>query len=476
MIKLGRLIIFLLTGVFIFIGTAQAAPTEVGSVRSAYVDGRIRFVMDLNELPSYREYQEADRSRLVLELDNTINKTGSMQVSFNHPGLVDVTFREQEGKLQAILAFKQRVNYKVIPLRNPARIAVDVYFEFNQRVVTEVTPELKYISVLRGDGQGSIEAHVLELDPNKRLSIKPILSNDIVYYVERVSAMARNAGAVAAVNASYFAPNGEIIGLLKISGQLVSTPTLSRTAIGVMPDSKFIMGEPVYNGYVELSDGKRVEIAGVNRKRGTDELIVYNNAYNDCTLTEASNGEGYECSVKDGKVVAVNTNNSLLPKETQVLSAHGKSRYMLKALKVGDEVNIVHTLGDEWDKTVHAIGAGPRLLKNGDIYLTDRIEEFKGDVTCGRAPRTALGIMPNGNLLLAVVDGRSVVSNGMTLLELALFMQEMGARDAMNLDGGGSSTMVLGDRILNKPSDGQERPQGSALAIVSGTLREQREN
>ena len=95
-----------------------------------------------------------------------------------------------------------------------------------------------------------------------------------------------------------------------------------------------------------------------------------------------------------------------------------------------------------------------------------------------RHPRTAVGIGRNGQrLLLVVVDGRQKpYSDGMTLPELAEVMRGLGARDAINLDGGGSTTMVYAEpgtanplRIANRPSDpAGERPVGDALAIVRG--------
>ena len=110
------------------------------------------------------------------------------------------------------------------------------------------------------------------------------------------------------------------------------------------------------------------------------------------------------------------------------------------------------------------------LIKEGSIYLTTKTEEFGSDVAGGRAPRTALGLTKDGDLLLVVVDGRQSTSAGLTLLELALFMQELGAVDALNLDGGGSSEMVISDKVINNPSDGHERMVGDALAVMAARL------
>ncbi len=117
---------------------------------------------------------------------------------------------------------------------------------------------------------------------------------------------------------------------------------------------------------------------------------------------------------------------------------------------------------------VHAIGGGPRLVKDGRAHITSGEESFKADVAVGRAPRTAAGVTHDGKLLLVAVTGRQAYhSIGVTLEELANLMVELGARDAMNLDGGGSSTMVVRDYVMNTPSDGRERKVADAILVFS---------
>ena len=77
-----------------------------------------------------------------------------------------------------------------------------------------------------------------------------------------------------------------------------------------------------------------------------------------------------------------------------------------------------------------------------------------------------MGITKDNRALLVVVDGRRRSSVGFTLLELAQFMLEQGAVDALNLDGGGSSEMVIDGRIVNEPSDGRERRLGAGIAVI----------
>ena len=92
-------------------------------------------------------------------------------------------------------------------------------------------------------------------------------------------------------------------------------------------------------------------------------------------------------------------------------------------------------------------------------------EKIAADIAKGRAPRTALGIKKDGTLLLVVVDGRNNNSAGLTLAELATYMLRLGAREAVNFDGGGSSVMAINGLVVNKPSDGKERPVSIGLGL-----------
>lgn len=122
-----------------------------------------------------------------------------------------------------------------------------------------------------------------------------------------------------------------------------------------------------------------------------------------------------------------------------------------------------------------AVGGRPALLRDS-VALGAVDTEGQASFNVGRNPRTAAGISRNGRrLILVVVDGRQMpYSDGMSLRELANLMLALGARDAINLDGGGSSTLVYADpdsggtlRIANRPSDKEgERAVGDALAIV----------
>jgi len=93
---------------------------------------------------------------------------------------------------------------------------------------------------------------------------------------------------------------------------------------------------------------------------------------------------------------------------------------------------------------------------------------FFGDFVASRQPRTLAGVREDGTLLLVTVDGRRPGwSVGMTLPEAARLMRSLGARDALNLDGGGSSAMTVRGELVNRPSDRVgERPVSNGLFVL----------
>jgi exopolysaccharide biosynthesis protein len=164
----------------------------------------------------------------------------------------------------------------------------------------------------------------------------------------------------------------------------------------------------------------------------------------------------------------------MIPHAGMVLVAGGDApadvREAMGALRPGDRVSV--TLGLRRLQPEEAVGGHPVLVRDSAITAAARDTNA---FAITRHPRTAVGVGDGGRrLLLLVVDGRQAPwSAGMTLLELATLMQSLGASEAINLDGGGSTAMVVRDpdggvlEVVNRPSDpGGERAVGNALAIV----------
>lgn len=134
----------------------------------------------------------------------------------------------------------------------------------------------------------------------------------------------------------------------------------------------------------------------------------------------------------------------------------------VNGLTVGETVEVSWTFG--WPSVLDSVGGSPVLIEGGQIVV-----ENCSSYLCDQHPRTAVGIASDGDILIAQIDGRSNLSVGMTLLQLAREMRDRGAVWAMNLDGGGSSTMWIdGKGVVNTPSEDHERSVTNALLVLPG--------
>jgi len=319
---------------------------------------------------------------------------------------------------------------------------------------------------------GPFRTAALIVDPRAGVHLAPGFGDGQRMRGTRTSEMARRTGALGAINANFFGANGDPLGCLMVAGAVVSEPDPQRTCAGFTGDGAVLFDHVRLEATVVTPDGS-ASLDGINRDRRTDELILYRPSFDQTTRTNAF---GAEAVIRGGIVADVvdQRGNSTIPRDGYVLSGHGRGRlWILQAMHLGTPVSLserfVPESGDpRWGRVVDAVGGGPRLLDKGLVVNGD--EGFPSLLVYRRHPRTALGVLGDGRVLLLVVDGRQPPhSLGMTVLELAMEMRRLGAVDAMNLDGGGSSTMIAGGRVVNFPSDETgERPVASALLVLPG--------
>lgn len=316
--------------------------------------------------------------------------------------------------------------------------------------------------------QNGVMAFAIIADHEKYL-LRPVLARGKVPGRATVSQM--NApDAIATINASYFALSGDILGNAKIDGVTAGTTYFIRSAIGIKADGSTIFARQTYRGVLQFN-GEEVVVDGVDCERNANTVVVYNGWYG---TTTGTNNFGVEIVVQEGIVTDVfrDKGNNYIPPNGFVVSAHGIAAENFKSVYVGDEIifdedyiNVEH--GDDFNEAIHIIGAGPTLVKDGEIYVTADAEQFPPDIRVGRAPRSAVGITKYGDYIFAVVDGRQAHSKGCTLTEWARILKnDFGAIEAINLDGGGSTELIFKGKLVNKPSDGKERYISDALTIV----------
>jgi hypothetical protein len=358
----------------------------------------------------------------------------------------------------------------------------------------EVAPGVVWTSIVRE--RGPVRINVLELDP---ALVRGVLSNNRIAGRERVSAMARRVGAVAGVNGGYWGPSGDPVGVLAIDGTLLSEPVDGRSALVVAAGSAAV-GPVRFSGSVTINRVERL-IDGVERTRGLipacggrggDVPTTRPNSVLTCTdaselvLLSPSYGArppregGVEAVLRDGTVASVRApGTGRVPRDGLLLTGTGDAARFLRNVALPRsraEIQLtLTTAGRPLDlaQQTLVVGAGPRLLRRGRVAVTATAEGFAppqapafyGTFVAARQPRTLAGVRADGKLLLVTVDGRRPGwSAGMTLPEAARLMRSLGAREALNLDGGGSSTMTVRDKVVNRPSDRTgERPVSNGV-------------
>lgn len=274
---------------------------------------------------------------------------------------------------------------------------------------------------------------------------------------------------IAACNADFFdiGNTGAPLGLFVIDGELVSLATHGM-AFAVLADGSPYLGEVNVRLVIRRADGQTIRPTRLNLGRGPDHLVLYTPAWGAAT---GANEHGLEVALEvDGRltpngrltaVVAGPANprgNQAIGPGRMVLSAHGDKAGLIAGLTPGERLTVVTELTPD-RPIVQAVGGHPPLLRGGRPAHDPGAND-------PRHPRTVVGYDAT-QAMVAVIDGRRPGhSIGMTIRELQALAAEFGCSDALNLDGGGSSTCWVRGSVVNRPSDGRERSVANSLALL----------
>ncbi|MBT3166474.1 phosphodiester glycosidase family protein [Streptomyces sp. Vc74B-19] len=359
--------------------------------------------------------------------------------------------------------------------------------------------------------RGPWRLDVLTIDPRTFRGTLDATHGPDIENRETVSALANEVGAVAAVNAGFFvldprsgAP-GDPAGVGLYDGRLLSEPVSGRPGFVVQDNGRRTqITRLTWEGKVS-SRGTSLGLNGVNRVPGLirncggseddsptalplhdvtctnpDQLVAFTPEYGAST----PQGEGVEAVLDSrGRVLELRSvRGGSLPPGGSSLQATGRHVAALTALaRPGERLRIDTTLRDDRGRRVtpgpgtDIVNAGPELVRDGRLHVTPATDGMvhPGDPSWyygwvhKRNPRTLAGTDASGRTVLVTADGRSTDSLGLSITESAQVARSLGLRDAVNLDGGGSTTMVAKGQVVNVPSDAAgERPVGDALLLL----------
>jgi hypothetical protein len=297
---------------------------------------------------------------------------------------------------------------------------------------------------------------------------------------ETITEMAARTHALVAVNADFFPFTGDPLGAMVRDGELVSSPQHGRAS--------FCWGKGFTQvAYLTFSatlgyQGQSVPIFGVNQECG-DNMVVLNTpaaryatsrepaTHAVCVLADPVHPQG-EWKPVVRRIVRDETSVRINDDEV-VLTYRGTPSEKLTFLSSGDQVAIkLDCKGTDWTKATNVVSGGPFLVRGGKAYVPYQAEGFTDGFAKNRHPRTAIGRTKEGDIWLVALDGRQVASRGATLSETADAMLRLGCLDAVNLDGGGSTTLSVFGTTVNRPSEGTERPVANAIVVFSALRQE----
>jgi exopolysaccharide biosynthesis protein len=308
--------------------------------------------------------------------------------------------------------------------------------------------------------------------------LRTVLSNETVLGRETVSSMQRRL----ATQATMVGVNGDLSrwadgkpsGIMLRDGVLVSPPNGGRSSAGFTLDGTLDVRRIKFLG-TWRGTGQRRALNEFNDSPGKNGIALFTSDWGARTPrlpgSYAVVLSPITAAVPNTDLVATVTGTAqngpvALAPGSAVLVARGNAAAKLQAeAAVGTSVTLRLILQPDWPTVADAIGGGPVLVRDGKpVYRSN--EAFTTYQLVPRHPRTAIGQLADGRLLFVVVDGRQFgYSVGMTTFEMALTMVRLGAVQAMQLDSGGSSTLAFDGAVLNRPSDGRERPISTALML-----------
>lgn len=360
-----------------------------------------------------------------------------------------------------------------------------VSFAIDTTAVYPIGPSTKYIAMTltRADGKLLHVYQTIVNRTNKYISFEAHVGRDSILGGEIISKVAKRHTSpghhlFTGHNGDFYVTQGDVglpTAACVVDNQLAYTPNNSRPVAAYAEDGTPFAGQFRFNG-TATHNGVELNINHVNYNRLENELVLYNNLQGKYTRV---NEWGTEVVVvlAEGEVWGINREikviateyryrkvGAIIPKNGAVLSGHGTAAVALDAIAEGDTIvlKLNTTLDGEEIAITNCVGGDPRalMLKDGKVETNEIWDELH--------PRTGWGFSQTGDsIIYCIVDGRGI-SMGCNTRVLAEIMQSAGAYTAINLDGGGSSSLYVDPYgPMNNCSDGTERAVSNGMFVVN---------
>ncbi len=456
----------------------QLPTSSITNIRQGRQSWGDRLVLDLSQATAW-QMSPANNS-ITVTVDASINKTVSSQFKLvPTPGIKSLTVSPSNQRTTVTLTVADHLQAHVWSLSQPHRLIIDIRpdplkpkeilwtdgLQFQQRYVALGAHRFPVYTLTLEPGNPTLSLLPLWAFPNRAPGIKPPTD------------LAAQWQTVALINGGFFNRNNQLpLGALRYNNRWISGPILKRGAIGWDDQGNTVMDR------LDL----QTTITANNQTFPIDTL---NSGYVKAGIARYTESWGAEyTSLVDNETVITVQNNQVLQQRT--LGSAGQDTlpipqggYILtlrafnsaaNSFSPGTNVTITQqSFPSTFDNFPHILGAGPLLLSNGQIVLNAQQEGFSNNFITGRAPRSVLGITPNRHIKLIAIQNR-IGGRGPTLRETAQILQRLGCSQALNLDGGSSSSLYLSGQLTNRhPRTAARINNGLGIFVTPNTLTNQ---
>lgn len=438
----------------------QSPAAQINKIRAGRQQWGHRLVVDLDQ-PTPWQMERLTNSRtgkedreFMIAIDANISVDLARTWKFPAKSALKslkITRKNDRTLLRGVIAGTMRP--RVWMLTNPHRLVIDF-----QAGVPEPRSILWAPGILQQErvislGSRQYPVTWLSLNPSTPgLKLLPIWGNrNALLGIHPLLSMAKGTQVAAAINAGFFNRNNKTpLGAIRQNGQWISSPILNRGVVAWNQQGQLQVGRLNLQQTLSTSTGQRLRIVSSNSGYPQKGIARYTPIW----------GLTYTPILKTEKIITVVENRVVSEKASTSAKSFTIPRngYLLVlrsfdvagALSLGTQLQIqASTTPASFNAFPNIVGAGPLLVNNGQIALNAKAEQFRPPFDTQAAPRSGIGQTADGTILLAAVHNR-VGGAGPTLKEWALLMQRLGAVNALNLDGGSSTSLYLGGQLIDR--------------------------
>ena len=436
----------------------ETPPVEIISIRRGLQSWGDRFVIDLAGSTTWNLTPQSDGFQL--QISGTMDEGAIAAANADtRPGNRFERYSVQRSGNQTILQVSNTDGTAPVlfTLPNPDRLVIDL------RPDNAPTRNIQWSSGLRwrqqpiAIGSGTFPVTWIEVSPRDPLvQLRPIWSDPAAQTgTSPLVTMARQWQSAAAINAGFFNRNNRLpLGAIRRDNRWFSGPILNRGAIAWTAQGDLLFNRLTVREAISTDLGE------------TLPLFSFNSGYVGTGISRYTRdwGETYTPILANETILTVQQNQIVdqrfapvagegifpIPGDGYLLVSRGDDR-VSDRLPLRSNLQLSYeALPNAFDPFPHIVGAGPLLLANRQIVLNAEQEQFSTQFAQQQAARSAIARTADDTLLLVAVQTR-INGRGPTLTEMAQILQQLGAIDGLNLDGGSSTSLYLGGQLINRP-------------------------